>query len=377
MMRRVPFTDLAATHKRFLDDVNAAVARVIASGWYIGGPEVEGFERAFAKLAGLPFAVGVANGTDAIAIALRAIGIGRGDVVAVPALSAYPTTVGVRQAEATPAFVDVDAHGLLDVRKLEELPMERVRAVLCVHLYGNCADVVALRRFAEKHGVALVEDCAQAHGASRDGFAAGAAGDIAAWSFYPTKNLGALGDAGAVTCKDATTAARVARLRNYGQQNRYEHVEPGFNSRLDPLQAAILSTKLVHLESENTRRRAIGRRYDQAFAGYDAIALLPVPPNAVPNRHLYPILLPSSEQRGAFQALLADRGIETLVHYPIAMPDQKASEAAWSGDRDFPQARSLCQRIVSLPCHPELSDQQVEDVVAAVSSWSRRPRVSP
>jgi dTDP-4-amino-4,6-dideoxygalactose transaminase len=377
MTRRVPFTDLGATQRRFSAEINAAVARVIGSGWYIGGPEVETFERAFAKLAGLPFAVGVANGTDAIAIALRAIGIGRGDVVVVPALSAYPTTVGVRQAEATPAFVDVDEHGLLDVRKLEDLPVERVRAVLCVHLYGNCADVIALRRFAERHGVALVEDCAQAHGASRDGVGAGAAGDIAAWSFYPTKNLGALGDAGAITCKDATTAGRVARLRNYGQQNRYEHVEPGFNSRLDPLQAAILSAKLVHLESDNARRRAIGRRYDEALVGCDAIAVVPVPPNAIPNRHLYPVLLPSREQRSAFQDFLVERGIETLVHYPIAMPDQKASEAAWGGGRDFPRARSLCQRIVSLPCHPDLSDQQVEDVIAAALSWSRRPRVSP
>ncbi len=372
MTVRVPFTDLGATQRRRQSEISLAVSRVVQSGWYIGGPEVAAFERAFAAAAGLPFAVGVANGTDAIALALRALGIKRDDVVIVPALSAYPTTVGVRQAEAIPAFVDVDRHGLIDVGEVERLLSSGARAILCVHLYGNCADFTALAELARRHQVALVEDCAQAHGASRDGIAAGAAGDIAAWSFYPTKNLGALGDAGAVTCGDQATAERLSRLRNYGQQNRYEHVESGFNSRLDPLQAAVLSVKLQDLEADNTRRRAIGLHYDQALAGNETVVPVPVPARSDPNRHLYPVLLPSASDRARFQAFLSERGIETLIHYPIAMPDQKASDPAWSGNRNFPHARSFCQRVVSLPCNPDLTDAQVEMVIGAIQAWSQQ-----
>lgn len=372
MTFKIPFTDLGAGQRRLHKEISAAVARVLESGWYIGGPEVSAFERAFAAAAGVPFAVGVANGTDAIALALRALGIGRGDGVVVPALSAYPTTVGVRQAEATPAFVDVDAHGLIDVTQVEALLAAGARAILCVHLYGNCADTTTLRGLAQKYGAVLVEDCAQAHGASRDGVAAGCAGAMASWSFYPTKNLGALGDAGAVSCADEATAQKVARLRNYGQQNRYEHVETGFNSRLDPLQAAILAAKLPSLAAETARRRAIADRYDRALAAQAQVVPVPVPARSVPNRHLYPVVLPSKDLRSSFQAFLADAGIETLIHYPIPMPDQKASEPSWGGGRAFPRARKLCETVVSLPCHPDLSDEHVDAVATAVLAWSKQ-----
>ena len=371
MAMKIPFTDLGAGYRRLKPQIDAAVARVLASGWYIGGPEVAAFESAFARAMELPFSVGVANGTDAIALGLRALGIGRGDSVLVPALSAYPTTVGVLQAEATPVFVDVDEHGLMDVAAVEALLPERVRAILCVHLYGNCADIIKLGQLADQHGLAMMEDCAQAHGASRDGVRAGARGQVASWSFYPTKNLGALGDAGAVTCGDEATAGRLARLRNYGQRNRYEHVERGVNSRLDPVQAAILTAKLEFLESETDRRREIARRYDDHLAlTPDRIAPLPVPPRAISNRHLYPVLLPSSAERDGFQAFLAERGIETLIHYPVAMPDQQASDSQWSGGRDFPQARKISSRVVSLPCHPDLAEHQVDEVIAALRAWS-------
>jgi len=374
MGARIPFTDLAAGYRRVQPEIDAAVARVTGSGWYVGGPEVSSFERAFAQAMGLPYAVGVANGTDAIALALRALGLGRGDHVVLPALSAYPTTVGVLQAEATPAYVDVDPYGLLDATLVEPLLQARqVRAILCVHLFGNCADVVSLRRLTHEYGVALVEDCAQAHGAARDGLAAGSAGEAATWSFYPTKNLGALGDAGAVTCHKEELALRLSRLRNYGQRDRYEHVERGFNSRLDPMQAAILSARLMHLGRDNLRRIAIGRRYDEALANGGAIQALAVPPHATPNRHLYPVLLPSPVERDRFQAFLAERGIETLIHYPIAMPDQVASDPSWSGGRSFPRAREICSRILSLPCHPELPEEHVEEVVAASLAWKSSP----
>jgi dTDP-4-amino-4,6-dideoxygalactose transaminase len=372
MPARVPFSDLAAAYRRQQPRIDAAILRVTASGWYVGGPEVEEFERAFARAAGLPFAVGVANGTDAIALALRALAIGRDDEVVLPALSAYPTTVGVLQAGATPSFVDVDPHGLIDVQAVEAALDPRVRAVLCVHLFGNCADTAALLRICRHRGIALIEDCAQAHGAARDGVVAGASGDMGAWSFYPTKNLGAHGDAGAVTCASEEMAARLARLRNYGQRTRYEHVERGFNSRLDPLQAAILSVKLANLESDNIRRRLIAQRYDAALAGTPCVVPVPVPPQAIPNRHLYPVVLGSPELRSGFQGFLAERGVETLIHYPIPMPDQKASAPAWSKGRDFPRARKLCSCVVSLPCHPDLSDAQVAHVIEVVSEWARQ-----
>jgi dTDP-4-amino-4,6-dideoxygalactose transaminase len=369
MAMKIPFTDLGAGYRRLQSEIDAALARVAGSGWYIGGPEVAQFEQAFAQAMAVPFAVGVANGTDAIALGLRALGIGRGDRVVVPALSAYPTTVGVLQAEATPAFVDVDEHGLIDVGQVEPLLAAKAKAIVCVHLYGNCADAIALRRLADGYGAVLIEDCAQAHGASRDGVGAGGTGHAAAWSFYPTKNLGALGDAGAVSCHDEQVAARLSRLRNYGQRNRYEHVERGFNSRLDPMQAAVLTAKLAHLAAENHCRRAIARRYDQALAGCASVRPLPVPPACVPNRHLYPVLLPSETQRDRFQVFMAERGVETLIHYPIAMPDQRASVAEWSAGRKLTRARDLCARVLSLPCHPDLGDAQADEVIASALAW--------
>lgn len=369
-MTKVPFSDLAATYARRRAEIDAALARVSASGWYVGGPEVAAFERAFATTLKLPFAVGVANGTDAIALALRALGIGRGDKVLVPAVSAYPTTVGVLQAEAVPSFVDVDDHGLMDVNAAKSALGSDVRAILCVHLFGNCADLSRLAELAKSKNIPMVEDCAQAHGAARDGIVAGGAGQAASWSFYPTKNLGALGDAGAVTCADAALAERLSRLRNYGQRTRYEHVERGFNSRLDPLQAAVLAARLPYLESENQRRREIGQIYDKAFADVARLRPVPVPAGSVPNRHLYPILLPSPEQRSDLQACLAQNGVESLIHYPIAMPDQAASDRAWSEGREFPVARNFCQRVLSLPCHPELSDAQVQIVIEVARTWA-------
>jgi dTDP-4-amino-4,6-dideoxygalactose transaminase len=372
----VHFNGLDRAYGRLRSEIDAAWNRVAASGWYVGGPEVEGFEARFAAHAGVAHAVGVANGTDAIALALRALDVGRDDLVIVPALSAYPTTVGVVQAQARPLFVDVGEDGLIDPRLVAEAldANAGVRAVVAVHLYGACADMPALRALCEKggsKGVALLEDAAQAHGATRFGARAGTWGDAAAWSFYPTKNLGALGDAGAVTCAADALAARLRRLRNYGQQNRYEHVELGFNSRLDPLQAAILVAKLGALDDENRRRREIGARYTRAFVDLGAVRPVPVPTGCEPNRHIYAVLVASADRRAPFQKALMERGIETLIHYPIAMPDQKASEPAWSGHRGFPVARSLCERVVSLPVHPDLTDDEVERVIAAVRAWAK------
>jgi dTDP-4-amino-4,6-dideoxygalactose transaminase len=368
---KVPFSGLDRAYRRLRAEIDAAWQRVAGSGWYVGGPEVEAFETRFADFVGVPHAVGVANGTDAIALGLRALGIRPGDEVIVPALSAYPTTVGVVQAGAVPRYVDVGADGLIDPALVERALEPAVRAVVCVHLYGSCADGAALAGLAAARGVVLLEDAAQAHGAARAGQRAGSWGAAGAWSFYPTKNLGALGDAGAVTCRDEAMAARLRRLRNYGQQNRYEHVEEGVNSRLDPLQAAILAAKLGALEEETRRRRDVGARYDRAFAELGAVRPLPAPADGASNRHLYPVVVAEAARRSAFQAELAQRGIETLIHYPIAMPDQRASAPAWSGDRTFPVARSICERVVSLPSHPDLTDEEVGRVIEEVVDWAR------
>jgi dTDP-4-amino-4,6-dideoxygalactose transaminase len=317
--------------------------------------------------------VAVANGTDAIALALRALGIERGDRVVLPAVSAYPTTVGVVQAQATPAFVDVGPDGLIDPDAVESVLQQdsSVRAVVAVHLYGNCADVETLQAICSRRGQAvLVEDAAQAHGSARNGKRAGSVGRAATWSFYPTKNLGAMGDGGAVTCASTDVAERLMRLRNYGQTNRYEHVELGFNSRLDPLQAALLRVKMKSLGAENERRRDIAARYDGAMKGLGSLAqAISPPPGCEPNRHLYPVLAGSERLREQLQAHMRAAEVETLIHYPIAMPDQAASDSAWSGGRSFPRARSICSRVLSLTIHTDQKDHEVAQVLEAILTW--------
>ena len=374
----VPFNDPGRIYRRLREPIDAAVASVLAGGWYVGGPVVEKFERDFAAFSGLQQVAGVANGTDAIALALRALGVGAGDRVIVPAISAYPTTVGVYQAGATPLFVDVDQGGLIDVDAVAAVSEPGVKAVVCVHLFGHMADVVRLRALADQRGWAFIEDCAQAHGAACDGRPAGTFGDAAAWSFYPTKNLGAFGDAGAVSTESgAELGDKLRRLRNYGQRNRYEHVERGFNSRLDPLQAAILSVRLGHLAEETRRRALIAARYDAALAGLPHLRIVGPRPGTVSSHHLYALLIDRDEGasgRDAFQAALKAGGVETLVHYPLPMPDQAASDPAWSGGRAFPVARAFASRVVSLPFYPDLQDDEVETVTAAVRRWATAHR---
>jgi len=369
----VPFNDPGRIYRRLRQPIDAAVSSVLAGGWYVGGPVVDKFEREFAAFAGLQQVVGVANGTDAIALALRALGVGAGDRVIVPAISAYPTTVGVYQAGATPLYVDVDPRGLIDVEGVAAVSDGDVKALICVHLFGHMADAGRLRALADQRGWSFVEDCAQSHGAVRDGRPAGTFGHAAAWSFYPTKNLGAFGDAGAVSTEGgAALADKLRRLRNYGQRNRYEHVDRGFNSRLDPLQAAILSVRLGHLADENRRRAEIARRYDAALSGLPGLTLVGPAPGTVSSHHLYALLIGQDGHSGrdAFQQQLKSNGIETLVHYPIAMPDQAASDPAWSGGRSFPVARAFAGRVVSLPLYPDLRDEEVEAVTAAVRRWA-------
>ena len=279
------------------------------------------FEEAFRAFCGEAYCVGTASGTEAIALALRASGVEEGDEVLVPAVSAYPTTVGVVQAGAVPVFVDVMAEdGLMDPALAEEAIGPRTRAILPVHLYGMPCDMAAFGSLAKSHGLALVGDCAQAHGSAFQGRPVSAWSLASAWSFYPTKNLGAFGDGGAVTTSDPGIAERVRKMGNYGQKNRYEHEVWGINSRLDPVQAAILKVKLSRLGQENDLRRSHAARYQRGLGGLASLEIARAPEGAVSSCHLFPILLREPGWRDQFQKLLLAQGVETLVHFPIPMP---------------------------------------------------------
>ncbi len=340
------------------------IDRVLASGWFILGPELAAFENEFAAACGAAHAVGVGTGTDAIALALRALGIGPGDEVITTPLSAAYSALAVMMAGATPVFADIDLDRLtLDPAKVEAAVTSRTAAILPVHLYGQPADMTAIAAIGRRHNLAIVEDACQAHLASANGRPVGTIGAAGAFSFYPTKNLGALGDAGAIVTNDAPLAERLRRLRNGGQTDRYHHVEFGVNTRLDEIQAAVLRARLPLLPAWTTRRREIGARYRQALAGAPII----VPPERDPGHvyHLFPV---RSARRDAAQADLRADGIETLIHYPVPIPEQPALAAIPS--LPCPNANRVCSELFSLPLHPALTDDEVDRVAAAVQRLS-------
>jgi dTDP-4-amino-4,6-dideoxygalactose transaminase len=352
--------------------IEGAVRRVIASGWFVLGPELAAFEEEFAAASGAAHTVGVGTGTDALALVLRGLGIGPGDEVITTPLSAAYTALAVIMAGARPVFADIDPLRLtIDPAGVEAAVGPRTAAILPVHLYGQAADLPALRRIAERHRLALVEDCCQAHLATcrDDGTASGGprpvgtVGVAGAFSFYPTKNLGALGDAGAVITDDAALADRIRRLRNGGQRDRYHHVEFGVNSRLDELQAAVLRTRLAWLPEWTSRRRRLAALYRAALGG----APVAVPPEFDPGHvyHLFPVLAPD---RQALQRHLAAAGIETLIHYPVPLPEQPALAAA--APAACPVAASVCGRVLSLPLHPALESGTITRVAGRILTYA-------
>ncbi len=362
MSLRVPFNALIPGEDAAA--VRAAIDRVMASGWFVLGPEVEAFEAEFAAASRVPHAVGVGTGTDAITLILRALDIGPGDEVITPPLSAAYSALAVMMAGARPVFADIDPERLtLDPRAAEAAISPRTKALLPVHLYGQAADMRPLEALASRHRLALVEDAAQSHLATADGRPIGTIGIAAATSFYPTKNLGALGDGGAVLTRDAALAARVKRLRNGGQTSRYHHEEPGANSRLDEMQAAILRARLTFLPRWTDRRRAIATTYRTALAA----ASLHVPRqfDAGHVYHLFPVL---TEHRDAFQAHMREQGVETLIHYPIPIPRQPALESASPAMCAI--ADRVCSQVVSLPVYPGLSDEAVSAVASAAAGFT-------
>jgi dTDP-4-amino-4,6-dideoxygalactose transaminase len=344
--------------------IEAGIRRVIARGWFILGPEVEAFEREFAEASGARYAVGVGSGTDAIALSLRACDIGPGDEVITSPLSAAYSALAIMMAGARPVFADIDPERLtLDPDATAAAITSNTRAILPVHLYGQAADMAGLEAIASRHSLAIIEDACQAHLATAGGRPIGTMGLTGAFSFYPTKNLGALGDAGAVITNDAALAERLKRLRNGGQSSRYHHQEPGGNSRLDEIQAAILRARLTYLPRWTARRRDLAARYRRELAGSRVV----VPPERDAGHvyHLFPVLC---DRREHFQQHLLAQGIETLVHYPVPIPRQPALAAM--SPATCPIADRTCAQVVSLPMYPGLPDADVSRVASAVRAFS-------
>jgi dTDP-4-amino-4,6-dideoxygalactose transaminase len=342
--------------------LEAAIARVLSSGWFILGPEVEAFEREFAAFVGVPHAVGVGNGMDALSLALEAVGVQPGDEVITTPNSAFASTLAILRIGARPVFVDLDDRsGALDVSRVADAVTPRTRAILPVHIYGQAVDMTALESF----GITVVGDAAQAHGARLHGRDVGSYGAATGYSFYPTKNLGCLGDGGAVVCSDPAIAEQVRRARNYGQADRYQHTHLGLNSRLDELQAAILRVRLPLLPELNRRRGAIAQRYHEELSGLP-LALPVSLPHGEPVWHLYPVRTP---RRDPLMAFLRQRGIVTLIHYPTTIPLQPAMARFGFQSGQFPIAERWASELVSLPIGPELGDAQIDAVIAAVRAF--------
>jgi dTDP-3-amino-3,4,6-trideoxy-alpha-D-glucose transaminase len=362
-VRRVPFLDLAAPHAPLRPALDAAAARVLDRSWYVLGPEVEAFEAEFAAWTGARACVGVGSGLEALRLALLAAGVGPGDEVIVPAHTFIATWLAVSEVGATPVPVDVDlATGNVSAEACAAAVTARTRALVPVHLYGQPADCDALEALAARHALFLLFDAAQAHGARWRGRPLGGRGGAAAWSFYPGKNLGALGDGGAITTDDLALAERLRRLRNYGQAEKYRHVERGANSRLDELQAAFLRVKLPHVDAWNGRRRALAAAYRAALPA--SLPLLHVAEGADPCWHL---LVVRAARRDALRAALAGAGVETLVHYPVP-PHLQPAYAGRFPEGAFPAAERLAREVVSLPIGPHLAEADAAAVAAAAGA---------
>ena len=364
----IPQIDLTRHHRALRAELLEAVERVLDSARFILGPELQALETEVAAVCGVRHAVGVASGTDALAMALRALGIGPGDEVVTSSFSFVASASTIVHVGATPVFVDIDLDTYaLDPERVERALSPRAKAIVAVHLFGHSAPVDRLTRIAEAHGVALIEDAAQAIGAAYAGRPVGSWGEAACLSFYPTKNLGACGDAGMLVTDRADLAERVRRLRNHGAREKYHHRELGWSSRLDELQAALLRVKLRHLPEWTEARRRLASRYAALLAGLP----LALPVERPPARHVYHHYTLRSTQRDALAKALADQGVGTALHYPLPLPAQPVFGSG-ATERDFPRAWQAAREVLSLPCFPELTDAEVEFVGNAVRQALQR-----
>jgi dTDP-4-amino-4,6-dideoxygalactose transaminase len=366
-MGTVTMNQFAAEPEVLIKAELAACERVIRSGWWVLGNEVANFEKEWAHSAGAVYAVGCGNGLDALEIGLRALGLGPDDEVVTTPMTAFATVLAVLRAGAKPVLADIDpATAMVSPESVKRCITPRTRAILLVHLYGQIGPVEELLAIANQHGIYLIEDCAQAHGAELKGRQAGTFGAFAAWSFYPTKNLGAVGDAGALTTSLKELAVTAAALRNYGQTVRYHHPLIGMNSRLDELQAAILRERLRFLSQWTVRRREISRSYAAEIKNPQVLAL-PLPND--PGRHVHHLFVVICVQRQALQLHLRQNGIESLIHYPIPIHQQDPCRNLVRDPAGLGFSEHHAQTCLSLPCHPGLTDDMVQRVVDAVNQF--------
>ena len=362
----IPFLDLSAAYYELQHEIDESVARVLGSGWYILGPEVEAFEQAFSEFTGASHAIGVANGLDALHLSLKALDIGPGDEVIVPSNTFIATWLAVSQCGATPIPVEPSlGTSNIDVSQIEVAITPRTRAIIAVHLYGQPADLSAILEIAQRYGLKVIEDAAQAHGARYKGVRIGAHSDLVTWSFYPGKNLGAFGDAGAITTNNNDLNNKLRTLRNYGSQFKYVHESQGSNSRLDPIQAAILKVKLDRLDEWNLRRGMIANFYLNAITN-PRVSLPEVPRWAEPVWHLFVIRHPG---RDVLQQALLKEGVGTLIHYPIPPHKQKAYSNDFS-DIAYPVAEKLSNTVLSLPIGPHLNIEKAHLVAELVNRFA-------
>ncbi len=362
---KVPFLDLAAAYSELKSEIEASILASLRSGWYIGGQDVEAFEGEFSSYTGTQHCVGVANGLDALHLALRAMDIGLGDEVIVPSNTYIATWLAVSQCGAVPVPVEpLDSTYNIDPAKIEAAITPRTRAIIPVHLYGQPADLDPILAVARKYRLRLLEDAAQAHGARYKGKRIGGHSDAVAWSFYPGKNLGALGDAGAVTTNDPEIADRIRVLHNYGSRVKYVNEVQGYNSRLDPVQAVALRVKLKYLDEWNARRVAIAAHYTERLAG-TGLVLPQVPGWAEPAWHLYVV---QHAKRDAVQQNLQEAGVGTLIHYPIPPHLQQAYQSLGYVAGQFPIAESMARQLLSLPMGPQLDEAGIEAVINALDA---------
>lgn len=360
--------DLPAENRLYGKEVRAAIDEVLESGQYIGGPVITRFEEEMAHRIGVAHAIAISSGTDAILCALMALGIEPGDEVIVPSFTFFATAGCVARLGGRPVFVDVDPRTFnLDVSRVEKAITAKTRAIMPVHLYGQCADMDAIMQVAGRHGLRVIEDACQAIGATYKGRQACALGHVACLSFYPTKNLGGFGEGGMILTADDKLATLCRQLRTHGESQRYYHDHVGGNFRLDALKAAILSVKLRYLDRFTQRRREIARQYQELLAG-SGVALPHVPPGHEPVWHQYTI---QSERRHELKEFLQDRGVASAVYYPVPLHLQKCFASLGIVRGALPVTERLCERVLSLPCHPMMPDEDVEHVASVVCAFGR------
>lgn len=361
---KISFNNFKKQYQENKKEYDNVLKRVLTSGWYILGNEVKSFEELFAKYIGVKYCVGVANGMEAIQIALSVLGIGKGDEVITTSHTAAATVLAIKSVGANPVFVDVDEYFCIDSKKIENKITKKTKAVIPVHIYGQIANISEISKICKKHKLQLIEDCAQSHGAMYKEKKAGSFGIVNCFSFYPTKNLGAFGDGGALTTNDESIYKKALELRNYGQKNRYEHDVIGMNSRLDEIQAAFLSVSLKYLDKNNKRRRKIAEMY---FSHLKDVKYINLPKMRKDSEHVFHLFVIEAPDRDNLAPYLKAKGIDCLIHYPIPVHKQKCFKEF--NKVSLPVLENKVKNILSLPINPFLSEKEVKYICQAIKSY--------